>query len=70
MNFQGKTAMKNDLDLKWDKREQDFVEQSIHIHEQQVKKRDAEEYLNFLSGIGLENVTSPVPRIRDKQFVL
>lgn len=62
--------MKNDLDFKWDKREQDFVEQRINIHEQQVEKRDAEEYLNFLSGIGQENLKSPIPRMRDKQFVL
>jgi uncharacterized Fe-S center protein len=70
MKSQGKPAMENDLDLKWDKAEQAFIDQITKTGKKRVEKPDLEEYLNFLEEIGVDKVNSPIPRLKDKQFVL
>jgi len=62
--------MDNDLELKWDKNEQDFIEAITEAGKKQVEKPSIEEYLRFLDEIGAGKVSSPTPRLTDRQFVL
>jgi len=66
----GKKGKSNTLDLRWDTKFQLFEEQQKKGKKTGIKKRNLEDYLDFLSDIEPAFPETPRKRLADKQFTL
>ncbi len=70
MRSQGKPGKMDNLKLKWDKKEQLYIDQLKLNKRKPFVKRNVEEYLEFLSEIPPTSAESLKSRATDKQFTL
>jgi hypothetical protein len=63
--------MPDDLNLRWDKKEQEFLEGLDRAsREKESAQRNAKDYFKFLSEVGADGIAKPEDRAIDKRFIL